>query len=100
MGWVRSNLASVRRMKARLGGDAFILHLEDGSRVKFRPDAVWENFGRNAERLRALYRGEEVPPAHPFGVALARAINLPAELAHAAEAQRRLDRQVEVSNEE
>ena len=96
MGWVRSNLEHVRRLRAKLEGGAFLIVQEDGTRQKVGQAGFYENFMRNSERLRAKYRGEEIPPPHPVGVALKGAANpLPQELQNAAENQRRLDRQLE-----
>lgn len=69
---------------------------EDGTRQKVTEVDFLENFMRNSERLRAVHRGEEVPPPHPVGEALKGAVNpLPRVLEQAAENQRRLDRQIE-----
>jgi hypothetical protein len=83
-------------MRAKLGKDEVVLTLEDGSRTVFQPAAFEENFTTNSARVRALHRGEPIPPQHPFGEALTRAVDLPATgfLVHAAEAQRRLNQQV------
>ncbi len=80
MGWVRSRLEDVRRLKRRAGGEAFTLRMEDGSTEKFSINDFYDNVQRNTTRLRALYRGQEVPPPHPFGRALTQAVNLPPEL--------------------
>jgi len=96
MGWVRSNLDAVRRLKAKLQGDAFTLVGEDGTRQKITETDFYSNFLRNSERLRAVHRGEEVPPPQPVGEALKVAVNpLARVLEQAAENQRRLDRQIE-----
>ncbi len=95
MGWIRSHLNNVRRMKARLGEDTVTLLLDDGSEEKFTVEDFCSNFQRNAERLRALYKGDEVPPAHHLGRALSRAVDASPELGPIAEHQRRLDHQVE-----
>jgi|SRR5215212_5351919 len=96
MGSVRSNLNAVRHLRARLKGDAFTLVGEDGRRQKLTEADFYSNFVRNSERLRAAYRGEDVPPPHPVGEALKGAVNpLPRVLEQAAENQRRLDKQIE-----
>ncbi len=94
MGWVRSRLEDVRRLKRRAGGEVFTLVMADGTRRKFSMDDFYNNFHRNALRLRALYKQEEVPPPHPLGRALREAVSLPPELERIAEDQRRLDAQV------
>jgi hypothetical protein len=101
MGWIRSNLQRVRRMKSQLDGNALTLTLADGKQVHFQPAAFEENFTTNAARMRALHKDEPVPAPHPFGEALTRAVDLPATgfLVHAAEAQRRLNDQVAAHNE-
>ena len=96
MGWVRSNLDAVRRLRAKLQGGAFTLVGEDGKRQKVTEADFSENFLRNSERLRVRYRGEEVLPPHPVGEALKETVNpLPQLLQNAADAQRRLDAQLE-----
>jgi len=101
MGWVRSNLDAVRRLRAKLQGSPFTVVDEDGNRTKVNEADFYENFQRNAERLRAGWRRkkigseEAVPPPHKVGAALTRATNpLPQLLENAAETQRRLDRQL------
>jgi hypothetical protein len=97
MGWVRSYLDAVRRLRAKLQGSAFTLvGGEDGKRQKVTEADFLENFLRNSERLRVRYRGEEVLPPHPVGEALKETVNpLPQLLQNAADAQRRLDAQLE-----
>jgi len=68
--------------------------MEDGSRKSFSRDDFFENFYRNSERLRALYRGDKVPPPHPFGKALGEATSLPPELERIKQDQERLDAQI------
>jgi len=82
-------------MRAKLDGGGFTLHLEDGSVQRFSFEDFLQNFQRNSQRLRALYREEEVPPPHPYGAALTRAVDLPPELERGAQDQRRLDAQIE-----
>ena|SRR5829696_3098853 len=95
MGWVRSNLDAVRRLKAQVQG-GFTLIGQDGTRHRVTEADFYENFMRNAERLRAAYKGEEVPPPHSTGEALKGAVNsLPQVLQNAADNQRRLDKQLE-----
>ena len=66
------------------------------NRLHLTEQDFYANFQRNVERLRAKYRGEQVPPPHPVGEALKGATNLlPQVLQNAAENQRRLDRQLE-----
>jgi hypothetical protein len=94
LGWVRSRREAVRRLKERLGEDCFVITLEDGTTERFLTADFYDNFMQNTKRLRALYRGDEVPPPHRLAQALTEAHNLPPELAEAAEAQRRLNAQV------
>jgi len=94
MGRVSSNLRDVRRLKAKMGQDNFTLLFPDGSSETFGPDDCIANFLRNAERLKALHRGEEIPAPHPLAQALLRGVNLNAEQLEAAESQRRLDAQI------
>ena len=75
----------------------FTLHLEDGSRERFTLEDFHQNLERNAERLQALYKGAEMPPPHPFGAALSKAVDLSPELQRAARNQQRVDAQIERS---
>ena len=101
MGWVRSNLDAVRRLRAKLQGSPFTVVDEDGNRTKVNEADFYQNFLANGQRLRLGWRrkkGEdvEVPPPHEVGQALTRAQNnLPQLLENARDAQVRLDRQLE-----
>src|SRR5215217_6248856 len=100
MGWVRSNLDAVRRLRAKLQGSPHVVVDEQGERTKITQDGFYENFMTNAHRLRAGWRrkqGEDVPvpPPHEVGQALKAATNpLPDMLERASETQRRLDAQL------
>ena len=83
--------ATIRALKNQVGQNYITLKLHDGSTLQFPEDSWAENFGVNAERLNAFYRGEPVPDPHPFGVALLSARNLGDFLATAAEKQRQLE---------
>jgi len=80
-----------------MDGGRLELRLDDGTVERFTMDDFLANFQRNAERLRSLYRDEGVPPPHPYGAALTRAVDLPPELWRGAQDQRRLDAQIERS---
>ena len=95
MGWVRSNLNEIRRLRRQMDGGSLELRLDDGTVQRFTMDDFLQNFERNSQRLRALYMEEEVPPPHPYGAALTRAVDLPPELERGAQDQRRLDAQIE-----
>jgi hypothetical protein len=96
MGWIRADLERVRRLKAQLRGDAFVVVNENSDHLHLTAADFYANFTRNSERLRAHYSGDEVPPLHPVGEALKGAANpLPRLLEQAAENQRKLDAQIE-----
>src|SRR5215203_5473721 len=102
MGRIRSNLDALRRLKGKLEGAPFTVIDEQGERTKVTQEGFYENFMRNAERMRAGWRRkkhgseEAIPPPHPTGEALKRAQNnLPQLLENARDAQVRLDRQLE-----
>ena len=97
MGWVRHSLNEIRRLRQKLDGGSLELRLDDGTVERFTLDDFLQNFKRNSERLRSLYMEEEVPPPHPYGAALTRAVDLPPELWRGAQDQRRLDAQIERS---
>ncbi len=82
---------TIRALKNQVGLNYITLKLHDGSTLQFPEDSWAENFGVNAERLNAYYRGEPVPDPHPFGVALLSARNLGEFLSIAAEKQRQLE---------
>ncbi len=82
---------AIRALKNQVGQNHITLKLHDGSTVQFPEDSWKENFGRNADRLNAYYRGEPIPEPHPFGVALLTARNLGEFLSIAAEKQRQLE---------
>ena len=86
---------TIRALKNQVGQNYVTLKLHDGSTVQFPEDSWKENFGRNADRLNAYYRGEPIPDPHPFGVALLSARNLGEFLAKAAESQRVLENYLE-----
>ncbi len=86
---------TIRALKNQVGQNYITLKLHDGSTVQFPENSWAENYGVNAERLNAFYRGEPVPDPHPFGVALLSARNLGDFLAKAAEKQRLLENQLE-----
>ena len=76
MGWVRSNLSEVKRLKARLGGGRRVVELADGSRFYFEPEKVFEvMFMFLMNSLRAIYEGIERPEAPEIVRAIAGAVD-------------------------
>lgn len=74
MGWVRSNLNEIRRMKAKFGGGALTIELANGSRARFERDAMFEPlFMHFMSVLRALHAGEPRPEPPPLLRAIAAA---------------------------
>jgi hypothetical protein len=62
MGWVRSSLSEVRRMRQRVSGGGFTIRLADGGHARFSRDAVGEElYLWFANTLRATYHKEPRP---------------------------------------
>ena len=59
----------VRRLERATQDDQLSIIQKDGTVVQFPADAALEAFGREAERFRAIHRGEDPGEAHPLTVA-------------------------------
>jgi hypothetical protein len=59
----------VRRLERANQDNQITIPQTDGTVAKFPADAFYEAFGREAERFRAVYRGEDPGEAHPLTVA-------------------------------
>jgi hypothetical protein len=59
----------VRRLERANQDNQIKIIQKDGAVVQFPADAALEAFGREAERFRAIHRGEDPGEAHPLTVA-------------------------------
>jgi hypothetical protein len=65
----------IRRLECATRDDQISILQEDGTIAKFPAAATFEAFLHEAERLRAVYRGEDPGEAHPLTVAKRNAVH-------------------------
>ncbi|MBA3473634.1 MAG: hypothetical protein H0T57_10480 [Rubrobacter sp.] len=72
MGRIRS---WVRRLERANQDNQTTILQKDGTIAKFSADATLEAFGHEAERFRAIHRGEDPGEAHPLTTAKRNAVH-------------------------
>ena len=65
----------IRRLERANQDNQIKIIQKDGAVVQFPADAALEAFGREAERFRAIHRGEDPGEAHPLTVARRSAVH-------------------------
>jgi hypothetical protein len=77
----------INRLSRDAEDEAVVIPQQDGSIQRFSKDAAAEAFVHEANRVRAIYRGEDPAPAHPLTVARRNALH-PEDYAGAFDADR------------